>query len=67
MEKAIAMFPCGNYTYIAQVDTIYGCTQVVNHLKFSECHPRPRRLIGQVLQDWLAPEEESWGGNIFFE
>ena len=54
------------HTHIAQVDTIYGYTSSKLFQKFSECHPRPRRLIGQVLQDWLAPKEESWGGNIFF-
>ena len=51
------------HTHIAQVDTIYGYASC----KSFEVHPRPRGLIGQVLQDWLAPKEESWGGNVFFE
>ena len=53
------------HTHIAQVDTIYGYTSSKLFQKFSECHPRPRRLIGQVLQDWLAPKEESWGRKYF--
>ena len=49
------------HKYIAQVDTIYGYTSFQSF----EAHPRPRRLIGQVLQDWLAPKEESWERKYF--